>query len=398
MHHAVGRLAARTLALALVLAMVVPASAAAFDFTAPPSAGPINATLPLLGSSLTVDVATDDDGHLTSVALDPTGDFTATVDRPHAVRFETADGSVKVTITSWGGHTTLAAKTKTLADLEGAGTWKADLFKTGDPTTVKYTIGHDGAGAPTIVVDDVAAPAAIVATVGTPTTKTSEHRASAKVGIDFAWNGFTKRLTIGVAHRHQGRQDVGEAGGHAERPQQAGGAAAPSPMSSARIPGAASCAMAPPSASPSRSSRTRAGGGKVTFDPDTFATGAEARAKELRKGKGFVAIFKEHARRGARLAEEVGRRHVEAGRRLVRRQVVQGHHDRQPDRQHARLGRRHEGQGRQVSTGASGAGAATASATDGAATTTATAERSNDRDGGVPLRTRTAASTDRALG
>jgi hypothetical protein len=292
MHHAAGRLAARTLALALVLAMVVPASAAAFDFTAPPSAGPINATLPLLGSSLTVDVATDDNGHLTSVALDPTGDFTATVDRPHAVRFETADGSVKVTITSWGGHTTLAAKTKTLADLEGAGTWKADLFNTGDPTTVKYTIGHDGAGAPTIVVDDVAGPAAIVATVGTPTTKTSDHRASARVGIDFAWNGFTKKLTIGVStvtkdDKTSAKLQVSLSG---RSKQQVSGALADvlgahawsGKLCDGTAIGIAFQVVEDP-----------AGTGKVTFDPDTFATGAEARAKELRKGKGFVAIFKE---------------------------------------------------------------------------------------------------------
>ena len=292
MHHAKGRLAARTFAIALVLAMVVPASAAAFDFTSPPATGPINATLPLLGSSLTVKVATDDAGNLTLVALDPTGDFTATVDRPHAVRFETADGSVKVTITSWGGHTTLAAKATTLADLEGAGTWKADLFNTGDPTTVKYTIGRDGTGAPTIVVNDVAAPGAITATVGTPSTKTSDHGASAKVGIDFAWNGFTKKLSIGVAtstkdDKTSARLQVTLSG-----------------RSKQHVDGALADVLGAHTWSGKLCDGTAigiefqvvddgTGNGKVTFDADTFATGAEAWAKEFRKGSGFVAIFKE---------------------------------------------------------------------------------------------------------
>jgi hypothetical protein len=290
MHHAVGRLSARILALTFVLLMALPATAAAFDFTPPPGTGPINATLPLLGSALTVDVATDDDGNLTSVGLDPIGDFTATVLRPHAVKFETADGSVKVTITSWGGKTSLAAQATTLADIEGAGTWTADIFKTGDPTTVNYTIGHDGTGAPTIAIGAVNQGAGITKTVGTPKSKTSEGRAYTKVGIAFDWHGFTKSLTIGVTvvtkdDKSAARLQVTLSGRSKQEVKGSIESLIGAHTWKGKLCDGTAIGLAFQVVSDG------AGGGKITFDPDAFATGADARAKELRKGKGFIAIF-----------------------------------------------------------------------------------------------------------
>jgi hypothetical protein len=295
MHHGLGRLSARITALAFVLLMALPATTAAFDFTQPAGSGPITATLPLLGSSLKVDVATDDNGNLTSVALDPIsvdpgGAFTATRTRPHAVKFETADGNVKVTITSWGGRTSLAARATTLADLEGAGTWSADLFKTGNPTTVKYTIGHDGAGAPTIVIDDVDTPGAITPTVGTPKTKTSEGRASARVGIVFEWHGYTKTLSIGVNtftkdDKTSARLEVTLSG----RSKQVVQGSLESVLGAHTWQGKLCDGTAIGIAFQVVSDGN--GGGKVTFDEDTFATGADARAKTFKKGTGFVAVF-----------------------------------------------------------------------------------------------------------
>lgn len=295
MHHRMGRMVARTLAIAFTLLIALPASAAAFDFGPAPVTGPITATLPLLGSSLKVDVATDDAGNLTSVALDPIsvdpgGAFTATALRPHAVKFETADGSVKVTITSWGGNTSIAAKATTLADLEGAGTWSADVFGTGDATTVKYTIGHDGAGAPTITVDDVSAPGAITQTVGTPTTKTRGSSTRTKVGIKFEWQGWTRTLSIGVVvvtkdDKSGARLEVSLGG----RNKQVVKGSIESLIGSHTWKGKLCDGTAIGVAFQVVSDGN--GGGKVTYDPDTFATGAEAHAKDLRKGKGFVAIF-----------------------------------------------------------------------------------------------------------
>lgn len=295
MHHTVGRLVARTMALALTLLIAVPAAAAAFDFGPAPVTGPITATLPLLGSSLKVDVATDDAGNLTSVALDPIsvdpgGAFTATALRPHAVKFETADGSVKVTITSWGGNTAIAAKATTLADLEGAGTWSADVFGTGDPTTVNYTIGHDGAGAPTITIDDVSAPAAITKTVGAPKTKTSGSTTSTKVSIKFEWNGYARTLSIGVAvvtkdDKSAARLQVSLSG----RSKQVVKGSIESLLGAHTWKGKLCDGTAIGIAFQVVSDGN--GGGKVTFDPDTFATGADAHAKALKKGQGFIAIF-----------------------------------------------------------------------------------------------------------
>jgi hypothetical protein len=290
MHHLMARLAARVLAPALILLMVVPATAAAFDFTSPPATGPITATLPVLGSSLTVDVATDGAGNLASVALSPIGDFTATALHPNAVRFENAGGTVKVTITSWGGNTSLAAQATSLADIEGARQWAADLFGVGGATTVMYTVGHDGAGAPTIAITDVNHPVAITATVGTPMSKTSDGRSSTKVGITFGWHGFTKRLTIGVTvntnvDKTSARLQVSLSG---RSKQELTGALA-DVLGSHTWKGTLCDGTAIGIAFQVVDDGT--GNGKVTFDQNTFATGAAAHAKTLKKGEGFVAIF-----------------------------------------------------------------------------------------------------------
>jgi len=292
MNHVRAGIGARAAALALVSLLLLPAAAAAFDFTDPPAAGPITATLPLLGASLKVDVATDGAGNLTSVALDPVGDFTATRDRPHAVKFENADGSVKVTISSWGGGTSIKARAGTLAALEGEGSWKADVFSTGHPTTVQYTVGDNGSGGPTIVVDSVStpgAPAGFTATAGTPTTKTKGDFTTASVGVQFAWNGFKRHLAISVT---AGTGDDAKAslkvslGGRSG--QSLSGTLADvlgSHTWHGQLCDGTSVGIA------FQVVGDGSGGAKVTYDPDTFATGAPAHAWNLKHGSGFVALF-----------------------------------------------------------------------------------------------------------
>jgi hypothetical protein len=291
MTHRTGRIAARILGPALVLLLVLPASAAAQDFTQPPGTGPITATLPLLGSSLTVDVSVDDGGNLSSVALDPVGDYTAKVLRPHAVQFVNADGSVKVTILSWGGSSSIQASAGSLADISGTGTWSADVFKTGTPTKVTYTVGDNGSGAPTLTIDSVDAPAAIQATIGDVKTKTSDHGSFARAKIEFAWHGFTKTLSIGAAvstgHDDQTRARLSISLG-ARQVQ--------------KLTGAAADVLGSHSWSGTLCDGTAvkldfqvvddgSGNLSVTYDPNTFATGAAAHAKDLRKAEGFVAFF-----------------------------------------------------------------------------------------------------------
>ena len=292
MSHLRGRVAAQLAGLALVAMLVLPAAAAAAEFTSPPGTGPITATLPLFGSSLTVDVSVDDAGNLSSVALDPVGDYTATVLRPHAVQFKNTDGSVKVTISAWGGHSSLEAKAGTLAALVGSGTWKADIFKTGDPTIVHYTIGDDGAGAPTLAIDLVDAPGAIEATVGDVKTKSHGNGASARVGIEFAWNGFTKRLSVGVAvgtkhDKTAARLQITLSGRSVQKVTGPLADVLGDHTWTGKLCDGTDVSIAFQVVDDGTAN------GDVTFDPETFATGAEAVAKDLRHGEGFVAFFKE---------------------------------------------------------------------------------------------------------
>ena len=290
MTHARSGLTARAIALAVASLMILPAAAAAFDFSTAPASGPITATLPLLGSSLKVDVAVDASGALSSVALDPVGDFTATGLHPHAVKFENADGSVKVTIRSWGGSTQIKARAGTLASLVGSGTWKADVFGTGDPTTVAYTIGDDGSGNATLSIDSVSAGAGITATAGTPKMKTWTDGSSASGRVDFAWNGFKKHLTIGVLVSTK-----------ADKVK-----ASLALTLSARSGQTLSGTLADVSGSHTwhgqlcdgtnigiafQVADDGSGNGIVTYDPATFASGAPAHARTFKHGTGFVAVF-----------------------------------------------------------------------------------------------------------
>ena len=288
MKHPPGHLATRAVGLALALLMVIPAVAAAADFGAPPVSGPITAALP--GLALTVDIGLDaTTGALSSVSLNPVGDFTATKDRPSAVKFEKADGSVKVTISAWGGNTSIKAKAGTLAALVGAGTWKADLFSTGTKTTVSYTVGDDGTGKPTLKVDSVQPPiAGIAVTIGTPTTKSSDKGSSAQVRIDFAWHGYTKHLSIGVSvgtkdDKTAARLNISLTG----RPVQKLSGTLADVLGSHTWHGTLCDGTNVSVAFKVVDDGT--GNGKVTYDPATFATGATATAKPFKRG--FVAIF-----------------------------------------------------------------------------------------------------------
>jgi hypothetical protein len=195
---------AATLGIALVALLALPA--AVFANTSGPIAqtGGMTATLPMFGSQLTVAVQLDVVGNVSAVDLDPVGTYTATKVGPHAVSFETADGTSQVKIKAKGDKLSIKAKVATLASLAGSGTWSADVFGTSEPTTVGYTIGIAPDGTPTLAIDSVVAPASIVVEQGTPTTKSSDHGSSASARISFASNGFTKKLSIKVSVKAEG--------------------------------------------------------------------------------------------------------------------------------------------------------------------------------------------------
>ncbi|MES2209383.1 MAG: hypothetical protein V4515_04270 [Chloroflexota bacterium] len=282
-----GRSSASILGLALIALIALPATA--FANTSGPIAqtGGMSATIPLLGASLTVDVVLDPVGNISSVALDPVGDFSATKVGPHAVAFETTDGTTQVKIKAKGDKLSLKVAAGSLAALVGSGTWTADVFGTGATTLVGYTIG-DSAGAPTISVDSVAAPAGITVTQSPPETSTSDDGAKASVRVDFAADGFVKRLKLSVSVKfedgdQQARLKIELSG--KDKQNLTGTLASlvgPHAWSGLACDGTTALGIA-------FTVVDTAGVGSVTFDPATFATGGTATATANENG--FTARF-----------------------------------------------------------------------------------------------------------
>lgn len=185
---------AAPLTLALIALLALPLAAFANTSGAIAQTGGMTVTLPMAGSGLSVVVQLDVVGNVSQVAIDPVGTYTATKLGPHAVTFATADGTSQVRIKAKGHKLDVKSSAPTLASLVGSGTWSADLFGTGTPTTVGYTIG-DAGGAPTLTIDSVVAPADVVVVQGTPKADAD----SAHARIDFSRDGFTKRLDIKVS-------------------------------------------------------------------------------------------------------------------------------------------------------------------------------------------------------
>ncbi len=195
-HHR-GHPAVRLTGLALIALLAFPMSALANTSDPIAQTGGMSATIPLLGSSLTVNMVLDSVGNISSVALNPVGGLSATRVGPHAVSFENVAGTTKIKIKARGDQLSIGATAGSLTALVGSGTWSADVFGTG-LANVNYTIGNN-AGAPTLAITSATAPAGITVTQGTPVTKTTGWGSSARVGVDFAANGFVKRLSIRVS-------------------------------------------------------------------------------------------------------------------------------------------------------------------------------------------------------
>jgi hypothetical protein len=155
----------------------------------------------MMGSPLKVTVALDTtSGAITSVNLDPSAGFTATAVSPSRVRFEKGtDGATRLAIKAKGDQLSVSVRSLKLDDLLGSGTWTGDVFGTGGKSTVPYTIGKDGSGAPTVAIGTPVAPAPIVAVVGAAKTGDHEDGKSASQTVTFTNKGFTVRLTISVS-------------------------------------------------------------------------------------------------------------------------------------------------------------------------------------------------------
>lgn len=197
MHISAG-VSARVTALSLAAILALPAVVLA-DTSAPIAAtGGMTATIPLFGSPLTVAVTLDAVGNVSGVDLDPVGDFEATQVGPHAVSFASTGSTAQVRIRAHGNSMSIKARAGTLGDLVGSGTWSADVFGTGETTTVQYTVGDAGDGTPTVSIDSVSAPADVAVEQKPGEAKSGKHGSGAWAGVTFSFEGFVKRLSVAV--------------------------------------------------------------------------------------------------------------------------------------------------------------------------------------------------------
>jgi hypothetical protein len=188
------------------LALPLVAVAATTDAIA--QTGGMTATLPLLGSSLTVSVTLDANGNLTTVNLDPIGTATATKISGHAVTFSDTTNGTQVKINARGASLSISATAGSLDALVGSGTWGADVFGTGTKSTVAYTIGKN-ATAPTVTIGAITTPAGVTSVTPAPTGKgvfgkDGHDGINASGTVAFSANGFTKILTIRVSLAEKG--------------------------------------------------------------------------------------------------------------------------------------------------------------------------------------------------
>ena len=185
-------------AAALAMAAVLAVPVAAFASTAAiAQTGGMTATLPLLGSSLTVQVTLDANGNLSQVNLDPVGDYTASQLNGHAVTFDSTAGGTQVKIKAHGASLSIGATAGTLGALVGPGTWSSDLYGTGAKTSVAYTVGNN-AGVPTVTIDSVTPAVGVTSVIGTPEAKEQGDSQMAVAAVSFTHDGYTKILRITV--------------------------------------------------------------------------------------------------------------------------------------------------------------------------------------------------------
>jgi hypothetical protein len=203
------RLPARISMIALAgLLLVFPSGALGNSNNPITQTGGMSASLPLLGTTLIVDVALDELGNISGVTLNPSAALSSTSTAKDMVKFSNADGSVKVTVKASGDRLAIKARAS-LDTLLGSGTWSANVFGTGK-ASVDYTIGKDADGNPTVTLGAITAPSGVSATKTAPWSKPkssskkeegSEGRAWASAGVTFSHDGFTKRLSITISNR-----------------------------------------------------------------------------------------------------------------------------------------------------------------------------------------------------
>ncbi len=210
-NHAI-RIPLRLASLAAAGLLLVAAPAGVLATTNAPIAqtGGMTATLPLLGTPLSVAVTLDTVGNISGVVLGPSPALSKTKSSAEFVKFTSTDGNTSVTVKAKGGQLAIKARAKQLSDLLGDGSWSADVFGTGAKSTAGYTIGKDTSGNPTVAFGTVS-PAAGITWAPSPVSPPKMNPGHAKPGVadkdkaavataggTFAANGYVKRLTVSV--------------------------------------------------------------------------------------------------------------------------------------------------------------------------------------------------------
>jgi hypothetical protein len=156
---------------------------------------PVSVTLPLFGAPLTVDVTTDATGSLTNVAVNPADGLTATTLKPNRVVFENTGGTATVSVVNRDGRQSVTVRAGTLADISGSGQWSGDLFGTGTPTTVNYTVAALGDGSPDITGVTSSDATAVI---GATSYSVEDDEQEARAVLGFASGSQTRSVTIRV--------------------------------------------------------------------------------------------------------------------------------------------------------------------------------------------------------
>ena len=95
---------------------------------APVVADTSTTTLPLFGTTLTVDVSTTPSGSLAGVAVNPAIGLTATKVHPNRVTFVNDEKTGKVHVETHRGSERTGVVAGSLGDITGKGGWSGDLF------------------------------------------------------------------------------------------------------------------------------------------------------------------------------------------------------------------------------------------------------------------------------
>lgn len=164
------------------------------ESVATPEPAQVISTLPVLGAGLEITLGRDDQGTITSIALDPTA--TVVEEGDHRVVFLMEDGNTEVVVKSAKGFVQTTVRADATDKVAGDGAWSADVFGNG-LITVPYSISFDGI-TPIISVGSVTTPGDVTAEVGEVKTKTSDDadKAFSKVRIRLTSGDQTATLSL----------------------------------------------------------------------------------------------------------------------------------------------------------------------------------------------------------